>query len=446
MITSHSALEILDEIASTSSKNEKVEILRKAMHDGDFFRDLMVWALDPMITFGFKDLSFVEEIEDDGTRLEKTSVLFLDEYTWWSSGARRLLDDLHTRKLTGTEARNRIFNYFSKTDAPTRELLRRVLQKDLRAGFSGSSVNKAYPGTIFDFSVMLADKLERDKLKFPVFVEPKFDGMRLLAIGDANGFRFFSRSGKEVSTVSPKIHDSLVEIYIDGTDRWLPESQMVFDGELMGESFKDTMEQARRKDSVFEDGVFYLFDALPYIQFKRLKVAKSGDTYKQRRGVLKGVVDSGTKYPQVVVPPSYLCNSMEEVDDLYAKHRERGYEGLVIKNPDGLYHPRRHRDWMKLKGVESADVPLVGAVEGTGKYEGMLGALIVNVLGVEVNVGTGFSDEQRETYWQDWLSGRLEKHTLVEVEYHEMTPDGSLRHPRFKRFRSDKRIKDGIGC
>ena len=73
---------------------------------------------------------------------------------------------------------------------------------------------------------------------------------------------------------------------------------------------------------------------------------------------------------------------------------------------------------------------------------GMLGGFIGNFNGVEVRVGSGLSDNDRVDFW-----GRREqiRGDLMEVEYHEVTPDGSLRHPRFARFRDDKPHSDGPG-
>jgi ATP-dependent DNA ligase len=105
---------------------------------------------------------------------------------------------------------------------------------------------------------------------------------------------------------------------------------------------------------------------------------------------------------------------------------------------------------MKMKAEETLDLTVVDAFEGTGKYEGKLGGLTVLHEGLRVNVGSGFSDQQREEFWElydedmqrrkecgdrgedavDTLLG-----AVAEVQYHEVTPDGSLRHPRFVRFR-----------
>jgi DNA ligase-1 len=74
-------------------------------------------------------------------------------------------------------------------------------------------------------------------------------------------------------------------------------------------------------------------------------------------------------------------------------------------------------------------------LEGTGKHAGKLGSFQVNYQGVEVQVGSGLTDELRERVWADKESflGRT-----IEVRYQEVTPDGSLRFPTFVCFRNDR--------
>jgi len=90
---------------------------------------------------------------------------------------------------------------------------------------------------------------------------------------------------------------------------------------------------------------------------------------------------------------------------------------------------------MKLKAFHDVDLPIDSLLEGTGKHEGKLGSVVVNFNGVDVQVGSGFSDELRTSIWNDQAShiGRM-----IEVRYQEVTPDGSLRFPTFVCFRNDR--------
>ena len=435
-------IQILRELKGTT---EKQKFLKVALEE-ELFRQVIVWALDPMITYGIKDLEFVQETLSSRERItDKTGrELSVDDYK--DSSFKRTLDRMIERRITGNSAKTSIKGLCMDYSFETSVLLMMILEKDIRAGVGISTVNKARPGTLFEFNVMLAHKFQPEKITYPVYVEPKYDGMRLIAITDADSSEFYTRTGKSVNTVGIDTQLALQDLYAQGTDIWRPKNKMVFDGELMGKSFKETMEKARKKDGSFDDGVFYVFDAMTFEQFKALKRTKRDKTpYKTRRKMLSDVYRYVKGSAGIELPPSYFCRNEDEVMSFYQSVRDRGLEGLIIKNPDGPYHPRRNRDWMKIKDAQTVDVPIIHAIEGTGKYEGMLGALVVDLEGVEVNIGTGFSDTDRASLWESFNNGWLNDR-LIEVEYHERTPDGSLRHPRFKRFRDDKPKEDGIGC
>jgi hypothetical protein len=98
---------------------------------------------------------------------------------------------------------------------------------------------------------------------------------------------------------------------------------------------------------------------------------------------------------------------------------EVGYEGLILRQGD---------KWLKVKPSETYDVEVTNVIEGTGKYVGMMGALVT----AKGKVGTGFTDAMRKEFW-DMKTG-----TIIEVECMSITKDGKFRHPRFKRIRWDK--------
>lgn len=445
MTTSRIVLEQITNLQEASGTNEKVALIKEYLKE-DLFKEIVILALDPMITFGVKDIAFIDEalIENEDITPKTNRALSADNVSTHSFF--RVLRKLSDRTLSGSNARIAIRGLVMDYDEDTTQILKYILMKDLRASTGASLFNKAVPGTMFEFNVMLAAKYEPNKVEMPCYVEPKYDGMRLVAIGDQDGFEFYTRTGKVVDTVSPKVKGALAQMYAWGTDTWKPKSKMVFDGELMGDSFRDTMKKARKKGGTFESGNFYVFDALTIEEFQGLKrKGVKTESYVDRRAKLNKVYTSYIAgYEGIQLPPSYLCRNTDDILEFYTKFRDRGLEGLIIKSGGGFYHPRRNRDWMKMKDVQSVDVPVVDAVEGTGKFVGSLGALVIDCEGVIVNVGSGFSDSDRKDIWESWNKGWL-KDKIIEVEYHEKTPDGSLRHPRFKCFRDDKTLECGIG-
>lgn len=108
----------------------------------------------------------------------------------------------------------------------------------------------------------------------------------------------------------------------------------------------------------------------------------------------------------------------EEIEEELHKAREKGYEGLVLRTAD---------KWIKVKHKETYDVEVIGVLPGSGKHTGKMGALVTRM----GNVGTGFTDKQRELF-------QIKTPKIIEVECMELTPSGVFRHPRFIRERWDK--------
>lgn len=424
----------IEQIAATSSKNEKEGIIAALKDDQDFVRVLDA-GLNPFITYGMAKLPKPSEGTGDRD---------FDEVTW------TMLDNMASRRLTGNAAVAAVSKMLGRLDPSSAELFGRIIKKDLRAGFSESTVNKAIPGCIPTFDCMLAHKFEADRVKkFPVFVEPKLDGVRVLAFCDLDKsqVRFFSRSGKEFTTFDHLkepllnvIGATRVDLVTDEDDQEQADAllHVVFDGEVVSGSFNKTVGDVRRKDEQATDAEFNVFDVLPFAAFQRDDKGgyQPAGPYVRRRQLLERIV-KGRPGPIKAIP-RYIVNSVTEIHSIYEQTRAMGLEGLIVKDPAGLYHRRRNHGWMKIKAEESVDVRIVGVEEGTGKNVGKLGALIVEYKGVKVNVGSGLSDAQRDEFWQlqDEVVGRL-----IEVEYHEVTADGSLRHPRFVRFRDDKPVE-----
>jgi DNA ligase-1 len=119
---------------------------------------------------------------------------------------------------------------------------------------------------------------------------------------------------------------------------------------------------------------------------------------------------------------------------------EQGYEGIMIKNLDAPYICKRSDSWMKWKPTITVDLTIVGFEEGTGRNAGRLGAIIYegvdNERNIRVNVGTGYSDKDRDEFWaaRDRLLGVVGE---VQADAVTQNQDGSysLRFPRHVRFR-----------
>lgn len=392
----------IERIASNSSRTEKERLLTIYLDDSTF-QKVMLYACDPFRTFGITP-------PPERTVTRSSTV---NEHRFFL-----VLDLLSSRQLTGTRAREAMNEVLDGSPAAQANLFCRILLKDLRAGFTANTVNRVMPGLIPSFGCMLAHAYDPKRVKrFPVIVEPKLDGFRALIRVQSGKVDIFSRTGKQDFCALPEIEAAFSNM----RNCWL-------DGELKVGSFKNTSSVLRKKSAIVTDAIFNVFDQLTPEEFMN---GGSTFSYQMRR---EGLSTALLETEHVKLVPACTAETHADIDDLYDKFRAQGYEGAIVKDPTAGYDPKRSWAWLKMKAEETYDLPVIGAFEGEGKYAGMLGGLIVDFGGKEVRVGGGFTDQERRAIWSD--DHPIGK--LIEVEAHEVTEDGSLRHPRFVRFRTDK--------
>ena len=420
--------EALETLAATGGTNDKAELLRGYMQH-ELFRDVMKAALNPYRTYGIAAVPETDAGEAVITSLNP------------AAGYGKLLEDFATRNLTGNAATEALINAKSKLTPASGEVLRRIITRDLRCKVTATLVNKVSPGFIPVFDCMLAHKFNEKHVKYPVLVEPKLDGVRVLVIVTPNAehIGFYTRTGKPL----PSLDHLASEIKHLTIEAGYKSVGLVLDGEAVAGQFNKTVGDIRRSAPAL-DAEIHLFDLLSY-EYWDSGEKRIGERIQVRREFLQKAVKSVNvafgKESKLRVVPQYIVNSLEEIDGIYERIREKGGEGVIVKALDGCYERKRSRNWLKIKAEESVDLIITGFFEGTGKYEGQLGGLICDHKGVEVRVGGGFSDEQRQTLWTNLTSDYSTEQVIgrmIEVGYHEETPDGSLRHPRFVGFRDDK--------
>ncbi|AXY81728.1 DNA ligase [Dickeya phage Katbat] len=163
-------------------------------------------------------------------------------------------------------------------------------------------------------------------------------------------------------------------------------------------------------------------------------------------------------FPEIewVLPETHNVFSMEELHALYANVRELGHEGLVVKDPFGIYRRGKKSGWWKMKPENEADGIVQGLVWGTeslaneGKVIGFEVLLENGRVVNACNMTQGAMEDITErvlkanmVHSYDWMErigtediqlNPYEGHQ-VQIKYMEETPDGSLRHPSFVCFR-----------
>lgn len=449
-MNSDQVFEVLEQIAATGSRTEKEALLEPHIAKSTF-RRILQYACDPMITFGLTP-------EKPASNREGLNFDHDSDFVW------SVLDDLRYRRLTGNAAKEAVASLRSKLSSASDAIIWRILSKDLRAGMTANTVNRVAPGTIPVFKVMLAHPYEEKRVvQFPVGVEPKLDGLRVIGLVRGAECKFFSRTGKHfpaLDHLAPDIIKMVTAAWttaanakqVPGVDLAVNRfyktlggeggPSIALDAEVISGSFNKTTGDVRRKDEAAADAELNIFDAVPY-HFMIGECQVFGDPFHERRQLVEFLVPHAPIWARVNSTLLRKAASLEEIQEHYSEFRSKGLEGAMVKPLDGLYAKTRSRAWMKMKACETEDLIITGAFEGSGKYEGSLGGLIVDRAGVEVRVGGGFTDAQRDEIWRQWrenpdsITGKM-----IEIEFHEATEDGSLRHPRFVGWRFDKEEKE----
>lgn len=417
--------QIIKLLESDNSRTGKEQILEANKSNTEFFAGSRL-ALDSMVTFGLKQIP--EKTGEDGPGLA---------WAGFDSVAQRFIQ----RKITGNVARQAVETLMNTaTVEQWNNWYRRILIKDLRCGVSEKTINKVVKDAIPVFSCQLAhDSANHEsKVTGKKLIEVKLDGVRVITIVYPSGrVDQFSRNGKELVNF-PHLKEQLSAIANQFTE------PMVLDGEVMSTSFQDLMKQVHRKSDVnAKDALLYLFDAVPLSSFEK---GKCNTGQQARSQWLKDWYNAN-----VDALPNFrtLAQELVDLDSEAGKKRFRainqqaidgGYEGIMIKDIDAPYEVKRSVAWLKLKPFIEVSLEVIDVEEGTGKNVGRLGAFVCAGVddgrAIKVNVGSGFSDDNRIEFW----NCRSEcVGNVVEVRADAITQnqDGtySLRFPRFLRFR-----------
>lgn len=319
-----------------------------------------------------------------------------------------LLSNLASGKLSGHAAKREVTVHLNELDYGSSQMFKCILNKSFDIGLAEKSINEVFPGLIPVHAIQLAKPVDWRRVLFPCYVSPKLDGLRAIY---RNG-EFFSRKGHKLQGLT----------ILAGRCKMLFPTQAL-DGELMvpGVHFNEVSGKIRSFDET-PDAVYHVFD-LPDHH------GNLWERYKVLKNIAPLRADS-----QVQVVPHHLISSQSEAQAWYDTYHAMGLEGAMLKDPEALYENGRSWSWQKMKAVESADCKVTGIFEGQGKYAGLCGGIYVDFNGVRVGVGSGLTDYQRNA-WADTPEDIIG--SIVEVAYQEVTPDGSLRHPRLTCVRGD---------
>lgn len=440
--------EVIKHLESDNSRLFKESVIREQMlaENDEFFLGLR-YCLDSLITFGVKQIPTYTNKIPGVDILSGVGGLDWDFFE-------ECIKNLLQRKVTGYNALTLIQDLmWMSSEDQWNYWHRRILIKDLRCGVSEKTINKVaielnkpqYSVPVFSCQLAKDQADHQSKMTGTKIVDTKMDGSRVLSVLYTDGrVEQFSRNGKSLENFT---------IIIEQLKKLTPfiREDLVLDGEVMSSSFQDLMKQLYRKDNVqTDDAVLYLFDWIPLKDFQKGKCKiKQWARIVELQGLLDRVHEEHIPNVRKIsarcidLDSDYGKNELKEINRLAI---ENGYEGIMIKEKNAPYECKRSTNWLKMKPFITVDLEVIALEEGTGKYEGMLGALICSGVDqdkkITVSVGSGLTDQQRKEFWTDKenIRGRI-----VEIKADAIThsldwdnDDYSLRFPVFMGFRNDK--------
>ena len=430
---------ILDDIASTSSRLEKEAFLRGEENNNE------LWAVvkatyDPFTQYYVRG---VVEVEDNPYEPLQAMGIF---------EAIAHLGFLSRREKTGHDARNYVARVYEALNDDDKDTFKKILDRDLRIGCSGKTFNKIWPGMVKEYPCMLASAYSEkglEEMNFPAYSQTKMDGMRCnIIVHRDGGVEVRSRQGKLFETHG--VFDEEAQIMRDSLDQHNEGWYVVLDGELL--CHDSEMNPLPRQIS---NGICNKANKGTITKLEAMKLTLVVWDYIPEP-VFSGDVEDPLMYSErydnlyeifcdVGLSRFMLVETVDvaNIDEARAHYREMiadGQEGTIVKDKSVGWSNTRSKLTMKFKEIRDIDLRVTAWNEGTGKNKGLLGALTAETEDgkIRVNIGTGFSDEQRKSFTEEYVVGKI-----VEIEYNQrITSEGrdydSLFLPRFIELREDK--------
>ena len=247
----------------------------------------------------------------------------------------------------------------------------------------------------------------------------KYDGC--LAIITPNGV--ITRTGEAITSIPQCLEDAA---------KLLPDHVIFGEVYKFDTPFKEISGAFRRHKP--QPSLFVMvFDAVPFDDWRAGKCDKP---YIERYTALK---DAWLRTPtaSLIVAPALDLGAPQGFAN--AMVRKGGHDGAIIRRKDARWTKgaSKNGEAIKVKPVQSLDLRCINWFVGKGKHALRAGGITVEYRGVTTDVGTGFTDAEREAIASQGTRG-----WIAEVEFMELTADGKLREPRFKGWRYDKTEPD----
>jgi len=428
--------EIIKELESTSSRNKKIEILKRNK-DNQILKETLFYTYNPFMEYYVLKLP----------TLQVGDANYEDRFADFKT----LLEKLNARELTGGKAIGELVKLLESLNERGQYVATQVIKRKFaKAGINVKTVNKVFKDLIPEFNVQLAntyDLNKQHKYSDMFIASTKLDGIRAIYFKDKG---LYTRKGKKIENL-PHIVELCQEACEIGNMEFI-------DGELWTDEFDfNTIQSAVMSNKQIKE------DLANKIVYNAFACNFSENDSESMMKYLETVINDIKDEHITVVWWTKVANDPTKIADLTIQSLKAGFEGIMLRNMYKPYSWKRDDNLLKVKSFQLLemksylpprlqkaveeivsclrldDFKIVDAIEGTGNFKGMLGALLVegevNGRKITSKVGTGFTVEQRIDYWKnrDNLIGKE-----VVIVCQEITKDNSLRFPVIEAIKLDR--------
>lgn len=394
--------DIIEAVAATSSKNSKIATL--TAHAGnDLLKTVLEYAYNPFKTYGVVDLPHKF---GNGNKAFNAAT--------WS-----VLDRLIKRELSGNAARQAIGVELDALDDKSAELFRRIIRKDMRAGFSESTCNKVWKGLIPEFSYMRCSlpkdvDLESWDWARGGLSQEKADGIFMNVDFEGSVVSLRTRQGTPIPLEPFKALAEQIRFgFVDGTQTHgeclVKKAGKVLPREIGNGILNHVMSGGSFAED--ERPLFLAWDQIPLSC--AVKKGSCDAPYVRRFGALVAQLKTiRMQYEEnfaIDVIPTKVVKSLSEAYLDSARLMKAGKEGSVVKNPMGVWRDGTSKDQVKLKLEFDCDLVVIAIEPGKvgTKNEDRAGALLCETSDGRLQVSVAVKNEKMrddvDANPEDWI-------------------------------------------
>lgn len=416
-------IKIFKKIQNTKSINDKKAIIA-ANKDNELFKKCLVFLLDSNIVTGISD----KKLNKD------TFILGYDNCNSFD-----ILMEYLKQNNTGSDYDIRTIKFFIENQPEEyQDFYKQMITKKFRLGCDKKVVNSVIRGLIPSWNVQQAYPISEKN-------EPK-DGEWFALSQKLNGNNCAYYKGKLISRQGKPFIG--LDHIIKDIERLPKHEKYMFNGELIRKNYNNLSDNdnfqigtgiINSDDSDKSCIKFVIYECIPNEEFEN---GESKLKYKARREQVLNPLTTSISCLDTdnleVVPIIYEGTDKSIIQPLLDKADKDGWEGLML-NKDTKWKNKRNNGILKIKSFKHADIRCTDIIEGDGKYKGTLGLIKCDYKGYELGVGSGFTDEQRNYYWNNpnEVIGKI-----IQIKFKGETKNKngeiSVQFPIFEIVRSDK--------